>query len=114
MKKIGQFDKGREISYLWLKFNWFTLFATSLNGVVPLGVGLNLKRTSEAEKLLTPSSKMSSKSVSTKRMLSGSINVIFFVFGPMLRIKVSPFVIVWGIPEFWVNSILIGSLKSRV
>jgi len=71
-----------------------TLFATSLKGVVPFGVGLNLKRTSEAEKLLIPLSNISSKSVSIKRILSGSIRVIFFVFGPILRMKVSPLLMV--------------------
>jgi len=87
----------------WLKFNWLTLFATSLKGVVPFGVGLNLKRTSEAEKLLIPLSNISSKSVSIKRILLGSIRVIFFVFGPILRMKVSPLLMVWGIDVFWVN-----------
>ncbi|CAI8367739.1 MAG: Uncharacterised protein [Flavobacterium sp. SCGC AAA160-P02] len=64
--------------------------ATSLYGVVPSGVGLNLKRISAEEKLVIPVSKIASKSVSTNNILSGSSNVIFFELGPIVKIKVSP------------------------
>ena len=97
-----------------LKVIWSTLLATSLYGALPLGVGLYLKRISDAEKLLTPVSKISSKSVSINRILSGSITVIFFVLGPTLNIKVSPVIVVWGFMVFWVSFTLDDLLKSRV
>ncbi len=97
-----------------LKVIWSILLATSLYGEVPLGVGLYLKRISDAEKLLIPVSKISSKSVSINRILSGSITVIFFVLGPTLNIKVSPVIVVWVLVGFWIIFILDALSKPRV
>ena len=77
-------------------------------------MGLNLKRISAEEKLVTPVSKTSSKSVSTNNILSGSIKVIFFVFGPIFRINISPVTLECVVEVFWVNSILESSLKLRM
>ena len=77
-------------------------------------MGLNLKRISAEEKLVTPVSKTSSKSVSTNNILSVSIKVIFFVFGPIFRINISPVTLECVVDVFCVNSILEASLKLRM
>ena len=72
------------------KRNFSTSLATNLKGFVPFGFGLYLKRINELEKLVTPVSNSPSKLVSTIKILSGSINVIFLADGAILISNSSP------------------------
>ena len=63
---------------------------------------------------MIPVSKISSKSVSINNISSVSIRVIFFVFGPIFKINISPVTLECIVEVFCVNSILEASLKLRI